>query len=294
MAAKSPDNDVQAEQVPTNESNSVENVDVVLPADNEEDCSLQEIEITAEVVRRSSVASTNTVIKSGILVKQGGRHKTWKRRMFKLMRNSIVYSDPATAVIKGGILLEMVTCVRGTIRANECRKPNAIAVETTMGRTYYFSATSANDATEWIDAINGVVKKLKSINARETVEEAQSVSSPSQPETMPGADFEADNEIVLHYWPLDGRIHHLKLFLEDCEHAYTHEADATSFFYAGGNTGFSAMAAPALCHKGQTIGQTSVIATYLCDFIGCGLPSEGICRTQCLQVSHPHVTLVSR
>uniref|UniRef100_A0A7S2FKY6 PH domain-containing protein n=1 Tax=Haptolina brevifila TaxID=156173 RepID=A0A7S2FKY6_9EUKA len=92
------------------------------------------------------------VAKAGWLVKQGGLVRGFKKRYFVLQQGLLYYfkSDQSTSP-QGTVLLESVQ-VRAASKA-EAGRHHAIAIQTPAGRTYMLAATSAEECSMWVVAL---------------------------------------------------------------------------------------------------------------------------------------------
>lgn len=101
--------------------------------------------------------------KYGMLTKRGGRIKTWKRRVFVLVGNRILYYKTPTDVVPLGAI-EIGANVCG--RADDLvKKKNSIFIKT-QERTYYAFASESAEADSWVEAIRDCVKDGASEHVR--------------------------------------------------------------------------------------------------------------------------------
>ncbi|KAJ3432777.1 serine/threonine-protein kinase ypk2/ykr2 [Anaeramoeba flamelloides] len=99
------------------------------------------------------------IIKSGYLVKQGGRIKTWKKRWFVIKDKTVYYYKKENSRLPLGMfaLTKSVTLDY----AKKRRKKNVFSCDVPSQRTYYISAGSEQLREEWIKSINNEINSLK-------------------------------------------------------------------------------------------------------------------------------------
>jgi serine/threonine protein kinase len=96
--------------------------------------------------------STAPALKEGWLRKPSGLFKSWKPHYFVLRDKTLSYSrKPHTKALREISLI----AVRVVMSAPECRQQPAFKVSIPNVRTFYFVASSADDASAWIAALEG-------------------------------------------------------------------------------------------------------------------------------------------
>ena len=88
--------------------------------------------------------------KEGWILKQNKLMKFWKKRWLALNEMNLSYYDKKGGKEHGSINLSTATEVS---LAPDCNKNHAFRI-VTPNRTFYFSAISSQEATEWVDAIH--------------------------------------------------------------------------------------------------------------------------------------------
>jgi len=110
-----------------------------------------------------ALASSSLVVKVGIMVKQGGKVKSWKKRSFVLTSGGHLYYFKSVKAMepKGVILLN-----------NRCRagvdidgRDKLFALETPK-RTWQFSCKNRTEKQEWIHTLNTLIAKLSYGNSQ--------------------------------------------------------------------------------------------------------------------------------
>ncbi|OHT17204.1 hypothetical protein TRFO_41190 [Tritrichomonas foetus] len=91
--------------------------------------------------------------KEGILIKQGGRVRNWKKRLFKLEGSELCYYSGSKK--KGSINLNNAIRVEAdpTFKKKYCFK---IEVATPNKRVYHMLGESNEDVNSWVEAINNI------------------------------------------------------------------------------------------------------------------------------------------
>jgi hypothetical protein len=132
------------------------------------------------------VANDGEPLKTGYLTKQGGQRKNWKSRWFVLSNVQLDYyvDNKPKSALKGVIVLR-----NAAVRvATELKRSHTIAV-VTSDRVYYISAESEPSCTAWLNAITGVINRLKapllggSPAPQQQQQQQQSVWQPQQQPT---------------------------------------------------------------------------------------------------------------
>lgn len=126
---------------------------------------------------QASCSGTTKSAKEGWLIKRGNKRKNWKRRFFVLNANILFYCEearnPNTAL--GLIFLER--CNFKKVTSEEIESANTehrielfegqdhvFSIKTVDGRTYYLSATSAEECQGWLKALTR--SRMKSVFKR--------------------------------------------------------------------------------------------------------------------------------
>ncbi|KAL5481861.1 hypothetical protein EMCRGX_G022121 [Ephydatia muelleri] len=110
------------------------------------------------------MATANEVIKQGLLFKQGGAYRNWKKRYFVLKGSTLsYYNAPNEQQAKGEIDLKTGRGVRPkskcTLEWPSAAKANLCFGVATDSRTYYIYGTDKADVAEWVSAIQKVIEK---------------------------------------------------------------------------------------------------------------------------------------
>jgi len=104
-------------------------------------------------------------IKKGILTKRGIKRKNWKKRYFILHENYLYYFKSQKALQpQGRITLHHSSEVSDQIPAkNKINKKNCFMI-TTPTRDFFIFADSAQDTSDWMQAIKEKINELKKKN----------------------------------------------------------------------------------------------------------------------------------
>ena len=112
-----------------------------------------------------------TALVSGLLTKQGGKRKNWKRRWFICTEERLDYwqvprdfaggwPDPITSERKGSIELSQVHTVRAAAKGEAGKRPGVFVVET-PGRAYRVQAASAEESARWVAEVGGAASTAR-------------------------------------------------------------------------------------------------------------------------------------
>eukprot|EP00040_Diaphanoeca_grandis_P003275 m.24464 g.24464 ORF g.24464 m.24464 type:complete len:445 (+) comp14615_c0_seq1:107-1441(+) len=119
-------------------------------------------EVQQEVERRYTLAKESqgdsAVLMEGVLWKRGAVFKTWKKRWFSMVGNTISYFDKKDGNVKGGILVETILKVRKAT-SSEVKQPYSFAIETTLNRTFLIYARNNDHVQDWMQCIRTAVDK---------------------------------------------------------------------------------------------------------------------------------------
>ncbi|EKE41425.1 hypothetical protein ENUP19_0347G0050 [Entamoeba nuttalli] len=103
--------------------------------------------------------STNHVVKkTGWLVKEGGKWKSWKRRFFVFEQTTLsYYKDQLLFSKMGEIPLELATCIEPVRRY---KKHDYVFKIVTPSRTYYINCADEKDMNDWISCLKDISDRI--------------------------------------------------------------------------------------------------------------------------------------
>jgi len=102
------------------------------------------------------------IIKEGLVTKQGGRIKTWKKRWCVLAENGLLYyKTKEYSNLQGHIELKSIENVEHVSEKEKLKKKYCFKI-ITPGRTFVISAINDEDMENWIDNIKKMKEKSKS------------------------------------------------------------------------------------------------------------------------------------
>lgn len=97
---------------------------------------------------------SGAVLKEGWMTKQGGKIKTWKKRWFTIVGQTVSYYDKPGKKLMGTLDLALAT---GVESAPECKKQPAFKVIIPSARTYYIVANTQEECQDWINAMKSAM-----------------------------------------------------------------------------------------------------------------------------------------
>jgi len=109
-----------------------------------------------------NIPKPTTILKEGLVTKQGGRIKTWKRRWCVLSNVGLLYykTEPTATMkyhnLQGHIELGSIEAVE-SVSDKEKQKKKACFKIVTPGRVFLMSAESEQDMESWIHEIQALI-----------------------------------------------------------------------------------------------------------------------------------------
>ena len=95
-------------------------------------------------------------LKTGYLIKQGEKYKTWKRRWFELSNSTLAYYKNAADISSKGVIplqgRMVVPVPPSTFGRDRC-----FALSHPVDRTYYIQAPSADELASWMLAVDDAI-----------------------------------------------------------------------------------------------------------------------------------------
>jgi glucan-binding YG repeat protein len=131
----------------------------VIPPPQQEQPSQNQIQQASEANKNTEILQAQN--KNGFLTKEGDKFKTWHRRWFRILKEDVNYSlayyqnlgeiKAIKAIPLAGAIVEFAR-----EKENGSSRCFCFKIKTT-GRTFYLNASSEDDRTEWMKALNIVV-----------------------------------------------------------------------------------------------------------------------------------------
>jgi len=98
--------------------------------------------------------------KEGFLIKQGGGHKSWKKRWFVLKTNFMCYYKDAKKMTHPQGVIDLIDSKVRVVPEDIIKKKFCIEIHT-PNRAYYLCAKSDEEASDWLKGIEGAKAKHK-------------------------------------------------------------------------------------------------------------------------------------
>lgn len=145
------------------------------------------------------LAADETVL-SGMIVKRGGKVKTWKKRLASLDGDGCLryYADSKKKTLKGWIDIRRdcndITYGYDNSEANwpPQAKPDKQLCLLTADRTYYFLCNSDADRTQWEAAFERVARQITRVDTQESVRTEPDVPAEIKSKTSEAGEEELD------------------------------------------------------------------------------------------------------
>lgn len=103
--------------------------------------------------------SSTAVIRSGYLLKVGGKVKTWKKRWFVLTEGSLSYYRDNEQVTPLHVV-DMIIC--SGVKRDDSKKPDSAAFVfqlITTERTFEIAAETSGERSDWVSDLQKVIEK---------------------------------------------------------------------------------------------------------------------------------------
>jgi len=106
--------------------------------------------------------------REGYLIKQGGGHKSWKKRYFVLKTNFMCYYKDAKSLIHPCGVIDLADCNVKATNFEVLKKKYCFEIATPL-RTYYVQGKNDEEIAEWVKAVeSSKAKYRKDLNNRKT------------------------------------------------------------------------------------------------------------------------------